>query len=132
MKKIFKVFIIMLLAFSINMSNAFAAQEVNDDAANRGAHCAGVFGDISNPNDIAFYMQRTFVVMKFLGPALVIVMSIIDLIKITAEAKQDEQLQKLGGKTLKRLVYAAVLFVLPDAINLIFGMVGLYGTCGVR
>ena len=60
-----------------------------------------------------------------------IVMSILDLVKISAEQKQDGQLQKLGGKTFKRFIYAVIIFVLPDLINFVFGLIGLYGTCGV-
>ena len=94
--------------------------------------CGGVFGDPNDPNYIAYYLQLIFNIMKFLGPILVIVMSIIDLLKVTAEQKQDGELEKLGGKTLKRLIYAIIIFVLPTLINYLFGLVGLYGTCGIK
>ncbi len=93
--------------------------------------CGGVFGDPEDPNYIAYYLQLIFNIIKFLGPVLVIVMSIIDLLKVTAEQKQDGELEKLGGKTLKRLIYAVIIFVLPSLINYIFGLIGLYGTCGI-
>ena len=93
--------------------------------------CGGVFGSINNKENFAYYLFHAFQIMKFLGPILVVVMSILDLVKITADPKQDDQLQKLGFKTLKRLVYAALIFVLPDLINYLFGLVGLYGTCGI-
>ena len=93
--------------------------------------CGGVFGDPENPNYIAYYLQLIFNIMKFLGPVLVIVMSIIDLLKVTAEQKQDGELEKLGTKTLKRLIYAVIIFVLPSLINYLFGLIGLYGTCGI-
>ena len=93
--------------------------------------CGGVFGDPEDPNYIAYYLQLIFNIIKFLGPVLVIVMSIIDLLKVTAEQKQDGELEKLGSKTLKRLIYAVIIFVLPTLINYIFGLIGLYGTCGI-
>ena len=93
--------------------------------------CGGVFGDPEDPNYIAYYLQLIFNIMKFLGPVLVIVMSIIDLLKVSAEQKQDGELEKLGSKTLKRLIYAVIIFTLPSLINYIFGLVGLYGTCGI-
>ncbi len=93
--------------------------------------CGGVFGDPEDPNYIAYYLQLVFNIIKFLGPVLVIITSIIDLLKVTAEQKQDGELEKLGSKTLKRLVYAVIIFVLPTLINYIFGLVGLYGTCGI-
>ncbi len=93
--------------------------------------CGGVFGDPSDPNYIAYYLQLIFNIMKFLGPVLVIVMSIIDLLKVTAEQKQDGELEKLGTKTFKRLIYAVIIFILPSLINYLFGLIGLYGTCGI-
>lgn len=93
--------------------------------------CGGVFGDPEDPNYIAYYLQLIFNIIKFLGPVLVIVMSIIDLLKVTAEQKQDGELEKLGSKTFKRLIYAVIIFVLPTLINYIFGLIGLYGTCGI-
>ena len=94
--------------------------------------CGGVFGkSVDDPQYFAYYLYHAFQIMKFLGPILVVVMSILDLVKITAESKQDDQLQKLGVKTIKRLLYAGLIFVLPDLINYIFGLVGLYGTCGI-
>ena len=94
-------------------------------------NCQGVFGTVGEPDAIATYLQTAFNLMKFLGPILVLVLSVMDLIKITAEGKQDDQLKKLGIKTMKRLVYAVIIFVLPEVINYIFTLVGLYGTCGI-
>lgn len=101
------------------------------DAVDSKDSCGGVFGSINNKENFAYYLFHAFQIIKFLGPILVVVMSILDLVKITADPKQDDQLQKLGFKTLKRLVYAALIFILPDLINYLFGLVGLYGTCGI-
>ena len=88
-----------------------------------------LFGEIDNPNHFAYYLQIAFDIIKFLGPVLVLLMSIIDLIKITADGKQDDQLQKLGKKTLKRIIYAALLFVIPQLLSWLLNLIGLTGTC---
>ena len=105
--------------------------ENNDSYETYDDGCGGVFGDPTDPNYFAYYLKTAFDIIKFLGPILVVLTSIIDLLKITAEQKQDDQLQKLGAKTLKRFVYATIIFILPTLINYIFGLVGLYGTCGI-
>lgn len=139
MKKVLLIFIAVISAFMINISPVFARQAIGtsssdstvaDEKSALKENCP-VFGDPNNEEDFAFYLQVTFNVIKFLGPVLVFVMTIIDLVKVTAEQKQDGALQKLGGKTLKRLIYAALIFVIPTIINSIFSLIGLYGTCGI-
>ena len=89
----------------------------------------GVLGDPNNPDTFAYYLQQVFNIIRFLGPILVLAMTIFDLVKITAEQKQDGELQKLGAKTLKRLIYAVLIFMLPTLITTVFHFIGLYGTC---
>jgi len=91
----------------------------------------GILGDPTNPETFAWYLNQVLNVIKFLGPVLVILTSIFDLIKVTAEQKQDGAIQKFGAKTLKRLIYAALLFVFPSVLNILLELIGLYGTCGI-
>ncbi len=114
-------------------NNPYVNEQKNSESKNVESkdNCGGIFGSIDNKENFAYYLYHAFQIMKFLGPILVVVMSILDLVKITADPKQDDQLQKLGFKTLKRLVFAALIFILPDLINYLFGLVGLYGTCGI-
>ena len=81
------------------------------------------FGSPNNPEDFAYYLQAVFDIIRFLGPALVIIMTILDLVRITAEQKQDGELTKLGGKTLKRIIYAAIIFILPTLISWVFELI---------
>ena len=140
MKKVIMTLILVIIAFVININPVYALGEATkkssgsqtvSSAKSSGNDCGGVFGSTSDPEAFAYYLQGAFNIMKFLGPILLFVLSILDLVKITAEQKQDDQLVKLAGKTLKRAVYAVLIFVLPDLINYIFGLVGLYGTCGI-
>ena len=89
----------------------------------------GALGDPNNPKAIAYYLQKIFDVMKFLGPILVIVYTIKDLLTLTAEQKVDENIGKFGKTLFKRVVYAILLFLLPIILNLILKAVGLYTIC---
>jgi hypothetical protein len=92
--------------------------------------CKAVFGDPTDSNDFAYYLQTIFNIMKFAAPLMVIIFTIVDLLKAVASGKDDD-LKKLGSKTLKRFGYAIIVFFLPDIINYVFGILGLYGTCGI-
>ena len=93
----------------------------------------GVFGDPGNPNDFAYYLQEIFNIIRFAAPVLVVLMTIVDLVKVTTSDKGniDADLKKVGIKTLKRAIFAVILFVLPTLITTIFEFIGLYGTCGI-
>ena len=117
MKKVVLVMVLILVGFTINMGVVSAADG------------CGLFGDPTNPDNIAFYLQELFNIIRFLGPILVILVTILDLVKVTAEQKQDGELKKIGIKTLKRVIYAVILFALPTLITVVFEFIGLYGTC---
>lgn len=100
------------------------------DAGATGKEC-GVLGSTNDSHTFAFYLQILFNIIKFLGPVLVLVMSIVDLVKLIAEQKTDEGANKLFKKTLKRLVYAAIIFALPSLFEYLLGLFGIigFGTC---
>lgn len=147
MKKVVLTLFLILMGFTINTGIVYAAGEstnsngtlnISADAGNvdnKGfektstTDDCGVFGDPNDQKALAFYLQQVFNVIRFLGPVLVLVMTIIDLVKVTAEQKQDGELQKVGVKTLKRLIYAVIIFMLPTLITYVFHLIGLYGTC---
>ena len=98
---------------------------------NKKNNCSSIFGDPKNPSDTAYYMQQAFNIMKFLGIIFAVVMTIKDLITAVSEQKSD-MYAKLPGKTVKRLIYAALIFMLPSIIELLFSAIGLYGaTCNI-
>ena len=145
MKKVVLIMFLILVGFTINVgfvsaagTNSNGTLEISAGAGKtdnsgfeRSDSSCGILGDPNNDQTIAFYLQQVFNIIRFLGPILVLLMTIFDLVKITAEQKQDGELQKIGVKTLKRLIYAVILFMLPTLINTVFGLIGLYGTCGV-
>lgn len=88
------------------------------------------FGDPTDPNYFAYYLQIIFNIMKFAAPVMVLIFTIIDLLKTVASGK-DDNFKKVWTKALKRFGYAIIIFFLPDLINYFFNLLGLYGTCGI-
>lgn len=114
-----KLIIFSFLIFIANMNVSYAANETGTAA------CKGLFGDT-----LTGMVQDALDLMKIAGPILVIVMTIIDLIKAVASGGKDD-LSKLGTKTLKRLIYAVLLFVIPSLLDWLFSLFSIYGTCGL-
>lgn len=141
MKKVILIVFLILVGFSINTNyvladtksgyNGMPSDVENKISNNSTGETCGLFGDPSDPNAFAYYLQKSFDIIRFAGPILVILMTIFDLVKVTAEQKQDGELKKIGIKTLKRVIYAVILFALPTLINVVFDLIGLYGTCGI-
>ena len=140
MKRALRIFILIISVFMINMSFVKADETMDDILPSAGGgkviggtyygpKKCGIFGDPDDPNEFAYYLQQVFYIIRFAAPILVILMTIIDLVKVTAEEKQDGELKKIGIKTLKRAIYAVIIFVLPTLITVVFELVGLYGTC---
>lgn len=64
---------------------------------------------------------------KYIAPVLVIILSILDFIKAIA-AQNDDDMKKAQGKFVKRLIVAALLFLLPLIINFMLKTFGLYNS----
>lgn len=62
---------------------------------------------------------------KYIAPVLVIILSILDFIKALA-AQSDDEMKKAQGKFVKRLIVAALLFLLPLIINFALKTFGFY------
>ncbi len=111
-----------VFSFLIFMANMNISYAVDDTGV---AACKGLLG-----TELTEILQDAFGLMKIAGPILVIVMTIIDLIKAVASGGKDD-LSKLGSKTIKRLIYAVLLFVIPSLLDWLFGIFSIYGTCGI-
>lgn len=76
------------------------------------------------------FLQQIFNVIKYAGPLLCLVFSVIDFVKAAASQDKDA-LAKAGKTTGKRVVYALILFFIPTLINFLFPLLGWVGTCGI-
>lgn len=114
-----KLFIFSFLIFITNMNVSYAE---TDDGVKL---CQGILGE-----DLTALLKDALRLMQIAGPILVIIMTIIDLIKATATGGKDD-LSKVGKKTVKRLIYAVLLFLIPTILNWVFSIFGIYGVCGI-
>ena len=87
--------------------------------------CDGIFD-----KEVIDFLQQIFNVFKYAAPILCLAMSVADFIKATASQDKDA-LMKAAKMTGKRIVYAIILFLIPDLINFLFNLLGWYGTCGI-
>ena len=129
-----KMYILLFLSFFIFMTpvKAYSSSDVVDSSTMLliEEKCDAMFGDPNKEGDFANYLQQIFNVFKYLAPALVIVLSIVEFIKAAASDDKDA-LMKAGKKTGIRIVLAISLFFIPGLINFLFDKLGWYGTCGI-
>ncbi len=129
-----KVYILLFLSFFIFMTpvKAIEKRDVVDSSTMLliEENCDSIFGDPNKDGDFANYLQQIFNVFKYLAPALVIVLSIVEFIKAAASDDKDA-LMKAGKKTGVRIALAIALFFVPGLINFLFDKLGWYGTCGI-
>lgn len=78
----------------------------------------------------ANFLQDVFTFIRYLGPALAIVLSVVEFVKAAA-AQDADALARAGKKTGWRVALAILLFFLPVLINTVFSWFGWYGTCGI-
>lgn len=90
--------------------------------------CQYILGDPSHPGDFAYYLDITFRFIKFLAPILLIVLSIIDYVKVIASADADA-VKKVNKKTVIRVIFALLLFLLPIIISTVLSLLGVQGKC---
>ena len=132
MKKFIIILLILISSFAIN-SHVLAAPDASNTTqattTSNSENC-GAFGSPTSKGTFAYYLQQAFNIIKFLGIILAIIMTIKDLMNAVAEQKNDT-LAKLGKTTLKRIIYAIAIFFLPTILNMLFSVLGLYGTCGI-
>ena len=78
----------------------------------------------------ANFLQGIFNFIRFLGPALAIIFSVIEFVKAAA-AQDSDALSKATKKTGWRIGLAIGLFFIPTIIDVVFSWLGWYGTCGI-
>ena len=69
--------------------------------------------------------------VKYIVPVIVIVLGILDFIKALSSDKDDE-MKKAQGKFMKRLIAAALVFIVPLILEFILNKMGFdYNECGL-
>jgi len=69
--------------------------------------------------------------IKYILPVIVIVFGILDFMKAMG-ADKDDEMKKAQGKFVKRLIAAALVFIIPLIIQFILEKMGFgYDACGL-
>jgi len=69
--------------------------------------------------------------MKYIVPVIVIVLSMLDFIKATGADKEDE-IKKAQNKFIRRLIIAALIFIVPFIIEFVLNKMGFDASgCGI-
>ena len=92
--------------------------------------CTFIFGDFSEKGTFGNMLRRTLKFIQYLGPILVIILTILDLVKAVASSDKDA-LTKLLKKTGKRMIYAVLLFIFPMLLDYVLRWTNVYGTCPI-
>ena len=135
MKKIFLFIIIVLSLFSFSYVKAYSIDgsmdyKISLDGNNEKANCESLFGDPKQDGTVANFMQEIFNATKWLVIILCIGLTIVDFVKAVGSDKKDD-LAKMSARTLKRVILSLVFFFIPSLINILFNLIGWYGTCGI-
>ncbi len=93
---------------------------------------------LGNPKDNvnkppAYYLQFSFNLMKYIAIILLFVLTVMEYAKAVASSNQDA-IKKATMNTVKRIILAAVIFMLPMLIEFLFKVLGIYSstTCGIK
>lgn len=97
--------------------------DLYDDGSNR--------GECGFSARLLVWINNIFRWVKYILPVIVIIMGILDFVKAIAAGKEDE-MKKAQGSFTKRLIAAALVFIIPLIIEFILNKMGFgYDTCGL-
>lgn len=108
-----------VFVFLININLVMAAGE-----------CNFILGDVNNSTSFAYFLNQIFKLIKVGGPLLAVIMTIVDAVKAVTNQDKDT-MNKFVNKTIKRVIYAVLLFVIPSLLDFVFRLVGIYGVCDI-
>lgn len=111
-----------MIDFIMNMSFILA------DAT---TECKTLLGSGDDPKSLYSLLQYAFLAIKFITPALVLVLCIMDFVRATAA--QDEKVMKDAQlNCIKRIIAGVIIFFVPNLINILLELSNLAGTCGIE
>ena len=93
-------------------------------------NCEYLFGDPDNSRYVAYWMQWTMNLIKYLGIIALFVMSTVDFVKALVQSDQDA-LKKAATTSVKRFIFCVLLFFLPIIVDTLMSFLGAYGTCNI-
>lgn len=104
---------------SKSMSEALGAFAGYPVDPNPNPNCSGLLGE-----QMTKIVNNLFKFVRYLGPALVSALTIMDFIKVVASGDQ-EMMKKASNKFIKRLICAILLFFVPILCKALFSITGI-------
>lgn len=103
----------------------------DDNVNNCGA--GGILGDPSDPDSVAWLLQKLLNYLRAIGPMIVIVMSGIEFTKVIISS-DDDGMKKAQKKLITRLILVAALFFIPTIVIALLDLFGMSNdpTCGLK
>ena len=89
-----------------------------------------VYGCGVIPDEIVVWLQNALNFTKYVAVVLLIILGVLDFIKASASGEADH-MKKSGNKLMKRIIAVVVLFFLPVMVDLILGLIEIYGADSV-
>lgn len=134
-----KAFMLLLLVLSLFIYVPAKAKTVttnslaNSQVSRSDAYAdAGILGDPSDENSVAWLLNKIFDYVKIIGPILVVVLSSIDFLKVILNG-DDDAMKKAQKKLGVRLILAALLFFIPLLVQAMLSWFGITGsTAGIQ
>lgn len=90
--------------------------------------CAGFLGEKDDHTSPAYFLDLIMKIFKYAAVILALVLSVVDFVKATVSQDKD-LLQKAIMTSIKRLVFAVIIFFLPIVINFFLSLIGAYSSC---
>ncbi len=103
-----------------------ACTNLKDDVAqlckleDTGGYC----GSISS--DVVTYIFKIFGIVRYIVPALLVILSVLEYIKAIA-SDSDDEMKKVSGRFVKRLLAAALIILIPLVIDFVLGLFDIPG-----
>lgn len=107
------------------------AGEVSDGiCGTEGYECQTIFGDPTDIDCPAYWIQWILNIMKYIAIAALLVLSIFDFIKALI-SNDNDAMKKAITTTAKRFVFCVIIFFLPILVDFLMELFGASGTCGM-
>ena len=76
------------------------------------------------------HLSEAWLLIRIAAPFIIVLFGSLDLIK-SVMANDEKEMKKLKGKLIKRIIAFALLIVLPFVVQLVFSLMGTYGSDNV-
>ena len=88
------------------------------------SECVSILGTTGNPDSPAYWVQLIISIMRYIAIIALVIMITIDFIQ--ALIKQDsDALKQATNKSIKRIIYAILIFFIPWLIKFLLGLFGI-------